>query len=111
MLHPGIRFLGCLPILGFGLLLIGFESHAQAAEISNSTNQLSSIVAPKPLATALSPVKWQQVENAVDRGLAYIAARQAADGSFASIRVGQPGVTSLCLMAFLSRGHQPGLKP
>ena len=40
-----------------------------------------------------------------------MATQQAADGSFPTLDSGQPGVTSLATMAFLSRGHQPGLGP
>jgi len=68
-------------------------------------------VAPKPLAAVLSPAKWQQVEKSVDHALAWMATQQAADGSFPTLAAGQPAVTSLSVMAFLSRGHQPGLGP
>jgi hypothetical protein len=66
---------------------------------------------PKPLAEALAPEKWRQVEAAVDRALAWMASRQGADGSFPAFEAAQPAVTSLCVLAFLSRGHQPGLGP
>jgi len=65
----------------------------------------------KTLAGALRPEKWRQVESSVDRGLAWLALQQADDGSFPSLAIGQPGVTSLCVMAFLARGHQPGYGP
>jgi hypothetical protein len=51
------------------------------------------------------------VEKSVDRALAWLASQQAADGSFPTSPPGQPAVTSLCIMAFLSRGHQPGYGP
>ena len=63
------------------------------------------------LAGALPPEKWGQVENSVDRGLAWLASQQARDGSFPTHETGQPAVTSLCVMAFLSRGHLPGFGP
>lgn len=66
---------------------------------------------PPPLAAVLPKARWQQVENSVDRALAWLAAQQAADGSFPTTPAGQPAVTSLCIMAFLSRGHQPGYGP
>jgi hypothetical protein len=47
----------------------------------------------------------------VDRGLEYLATQQEPDGSFKTLAVGQPGITSLCVMAFLSRGHLPGQGP
>ncbi|MGA2544370.1 MAG: prenyltransferase/squalene oxidase repeat-containing protein [Verrucomicrobiota bacterium] len=64
-----------------------------------------------PLAGALSPERWQQLEKSVDRALAWLAAQQGADGSFPTAAAAQPAVTSLCVLAFLSRGHQPGLGP
>lgn len=47
----------------------------------------------------------------MDRALAYLASQQAADGRFPSISVAQPAITSLGVLAFLSRGHQPGVGP
>ena len=67
--------------------------------------------AATPLAAALTPARWQQLEESVDRALAWLAAQQAADGSFPTAASAQPAVTSLCVMAFLSRGHQPGYGP
>jgi Prenyltransferase and squalene oxidase repeat len=74
-----------------------------------STNRIFTASTSRPLADALSPGKWRQVENSVDRALAWLASQQAADGSFPTLPQGQPGVTSLCVLAFLSRGHQPGV--
>ena len=54
------------------------------------------------------------VEEAVERGLGYLAKHQIASGqplagSFESPGIrGNPGVTALCVMAFLSKGHTPG---
>jgi len=65
-----------------------------------------------PLAAVLAPAEWRRVENSVDRALAWLASQQAADGSFATtVPQAQPATTSLAIMAFLSRGHQPGLGP
>jgi hypothetical protein len=52
-----------------------------------------------------------QLDNAVDRGLAYLAAHQDGDGSFETVAVARPAVTALCVMAFFSRGHKPGEGP
>jgi hypothetical protein len=65
----------------------------------------------KALADALPPEKWRQVESSVDRALAWMASRQDADGSFPTLPTAQPAVTSFCILAFLSRGHQPGHGP
>ena len=69
------------------------------------------IVPSESLAAALSTAEWTEVENCVDRALAWIATQQAADGSFPTRPTAQPAVTSLCVLAFLSRGHQPGIGP
>lgn len=65
----------------------------------------------KPLAEVLSLRDRQRVEEAVDRALAWLASQQAADGSFPTLPQAQPAITSLCVLAYLSRGHQPGLGP
>ena len=51
------------------------------------------------------------MEDCVDRALAWIASQQEADGSFHTLSQGQPAITALCVLAFLSRGHQPGFGP
>src|SRR5262249_52562827 len=48
-------------------------------------------------------------DHATDRALEFLAKTQRADGSFEAPDVGQPGITSLCVLAFLSRGHVPGV--
>ncbi len=59
----------------------------------------------------LSPEQWSRLDRAVDRGLAFISKGQQPNGSFLTALEGQPGVTSLCIMALLARGHQPGKGP
>ena len=82
-----------------------------------TTNRVSpalpttSVAPSESLATALSPAEWTRVESCVDRTLAWIATQQAPDGSFPTRPTAQPAVTSLCVLAFLSRGHQPGTGP
>ena len=53
--------------------------------------------------------KYQRAfDDAVDKGLAYLAHEQAPDGSIG----GKPAaITSLAIMAFLARGYGPGLPP
>ncbi len=60
---------------------------------------------------SLSPEQWKRLDRAVDRGLAFLSKGQQADGSFLTSFDGQPGVTSLCVMAMLARGHQPKKGP
>ncbi len=49
------------------------------------------------------------LDKAVDRGLEYLAKAQAPDGSFPTGWGKNTGITSLCLMAFLAKGHMPGV--
>jgi hypothetical protein len=56
----------------------------------------------------LTDGEWRQLDRATDRALAWLARQQRRDGSFPSTDIGQPGVTSLGVMAFLSQGHLPG---
>jgi Prenyltransferase and squalene oxidase repeat len=60
------------------------------------------------LSDALSAEEWKRVDAALERALAWLARNQNSDGSFPTLSQGQPAVTSLCTMAFLSCGHQPG---
>jgi len=59
------------------------------------------------LSSALPPGEWARVEASVDKGLEWLAAQQAEDGRFPSAEAAQPAVTSMAIMAFLSRGHLP----
>jgi hypothetical protein len=59
----------------------------------------------------LPEAEWQRVDEAVDKALTWLAAQQQPDGSFPSLPTGQPGVTSLCVMAFIAHGHVPGDGP
>ena len=54
---------------------------------------------------------WRRIDSSIDRGLEYLANHQRADGSFEAPITGQPGITSLAVLAFLSRGHLPGDGP
>jgi hypothetical protein len=69
---------------------------------------------PLLLVCALASPAKEPADEAVDRGLAYLARTQAADGSWAPESAenrpagGHPAVTSLAVMAFFSAGHVPG---
>ena len=66
---------------------------------------------PEPTANVLSAQEWQRVDAAVRRALQWLAAQQQSDGSFPTLNTGQPGVTSLCTLAFMAHGHLPGEGP
>ncbi len=69
----------------------------------------TSIVADEP--QLLDAPQWQRIDDSVERGLLWLANQQQSDGSFPTLPHGQPGVTSLAIMAFLSHGHLPGEGP
>jgi hypothetical protein len=52
-----------------------------------------------------------QVEAAVDKALKWLADSQQKDGQFPTSIGPSTAITSLCVMAFLSRGHTPGQGP
>jgi len=61
---------------------------------------------PKPL--PLTKDEKELLDATVDKALAYLAGHHNSDGSFQTAPIARPAVTSLCVMAFLSRGYLPG---
>jgi len=61
---------------------------------------------------ALTHVSADEVDQAIVKGLEWIARGQQPDGSFGQHKGStQSGVWALCGMAFLARGHVPGTQP
>jgi hypothetical protein len=65
------------------------------------------------LPQALTEADTTRVTQTVDRGLAWLVTQVDREGAFAggARTNGQPALTSLSIMAFLSRGHRPGVGP
>lgn len=107
--RPASHFLMAIPVLLPSLIILGTAPNFARAQQSNRTQ----IPQPnrKSREQLLTTVQWQRVDESVDKGLKFIASRQAADGSFGPGRAAEPGITSLCVMAMLARGHQPGSGP
>lgn len=61
--------------------------------------------ATAPKGDVLSETQMSAVDEAVNRALQWLAAQQQRDGSFPTTPPGQPAVTSLSTMAFLSAGN------
>ena len=61
-----------------------------------------------PQAEVLNQQQWDGIDVAVKKSLTWLATKQDQDGSFQTVPGGQPGVTSLCVMAFAAHGHLPG---
>lgn len=93
-----------------GVLLMAGWSGLPAARGGGPPNTMPAAPS-QSFAAALTPRQWKEVEDCVDRALSWIASQQAANGSFPTLSQGQPAITSLCVLAFLSRGHQPGFGP
>src|SRR5689334_12564618 len=66
------------------------------------------MAAPATLAAPETDVVPPEVEQAVDRGLDWLARNQKPDGSFLQGGGSTTAVPSLAVMAFLARGHTPG---
>lgn len=95
------------------LLLVSYVSATSGIAVAQDAGQATAQELPPIIATsgslyaALPASEWTRVESSVDQGLAYLASVQEEDGRFPSEEVAQPAVTSLAVMAFLSRGHMP----
>ncbi len=72
---------------------------------------LQTVVAQDSTVDVLSPSEWERVDDSVDRALTWLASQQQRNGAFPTLPQGQPGVTSLCVMAFAAHGHLPGEGP
>ena len=95
--------------LGWRLVGLGLLVSLPIGSLRGQTP--SAVYSELPVHDALSALEWRRVDASVDHGLEFLASQQEADGSFPSRSAGQPGVTSLSTMAFLSRGHRPGVGP
>jgi hypothetical protein len=70
------------------------------------------LIDPKgELPDVLDSKQFSELVAAVDRGLVALKKEQRSDGSFPTISHGQPAVTALAVMAYISRGHMPGEGP
>src|SRR5580704_2651228 len=84
-----------------------FAAYAQ----ERTSSSASAVGRPTSSRELLTSEQWKRLDRAVDRGLKFLSGGQQSDGSFPTKDEGQPGVTSLCIMACLARGHQPGKGP
>src|SRR5947199_7243498 len=85
------------------LLVLGTLAAANAAALGQDKDKQPD--PPKNLIT-------KETRQAIDAGLVYLAAQQAADGSWGDNQYrGDLGVTGLAGLAFLAGGHHPGMGP
>ncbi len=96
-------------IISCALLTLALTSNARAQQdLSSHTEKMPPRVSRTDI---LTPREWQNVDKSVDRALQWLLTQQQRDGSFLTLPMGQPGVTSLVVMAFLSAGHLPSEGP
>jgi hypothetical protein len=103
------------------LLCVSVWNYAPAQVKRNSSSEKAGDTSPKGIqqkadphdtpTSVLNATEWKKVDAAVDRALTWLVTQQQQDGSFRARDTGQPGITSLCIMAFLSHGHSPGMGP
>ena len=58
--------------------------------------------------SAAAEPEREAFDDAIDKGLEYLARHQAPNGAWLTAQGPEPAITSLCIMAFLSAGHVPG---
>ena len=97
-------------LLGLGVAVGSSMNTANAADARAKPTGAVSPTRPAER-SLLTAAQWAELDRTVDRGLAYLSHSQRPDGSFPTEEIAQPGITSLCVMAFLARGHQPGSGP
>ncbi len=89
------------------LLLLAVSPLCSEEPRSGETSERDSETSPG----ILSDQQWEQLDKTVDNGLKFLASQQEDDGSFPTLPHAKPGITSLCVLAFLSRGHLPNEGP
>ena len=105
---PFSRFMARLTAAAIGVLAVSASPSGAQNPQDNSKNIIAE---SSNLSSALPPGEWTRIEDSVDRGLSWLASQQEADGRFPGMESAQPAITSLAVMAFLSRGHLPDQGP
>ena len=78
---------------------------------ADASSEVVAVDPPRIATDVISPADWSRVDATVDRALQFLSSKQRTDGSFEGPPNGQPGITGLCVLAFLSRGHLPNQGP
>jgi len=100
----------CLMVLAFLLCVGAGLLPAQQTSKSTAAGDNAEAADDTP-SDVLSSEETARVDAAVERALAWMVTQQQEDGSFLTLPRGQPGVTCLCVMAFMAHGHLPGAGP
>src|SRR6185503_15103296 len=94
------------PAIGFVLLVAGCGR--LWAEETVAKQQTVKHGADDPQSKVLTPDEWRRLDSSIDQALKWLVSQQRPDGSFPTLERGQPGVTSLCVLAFMAHGHSAG---
>ncbi len=117
------RFLPTVAVIMACLLAAAFVLAAQppgAPEVTDKgsrnlpeTQRGDGLLPTPPASVDRAPELTAKASQAIDKGLKYLLANQRADGSWASSEAGDRAVaiTSLALMAFMSKAEFPGIGP
>lgn len=123
---PSARDEGCIPCRAPGLSRTKLQAAALAFCCLLSAASCLAAPAAKPAPKDAPPPRaksaWDveareylgtpATERAVVRALRYLAENQSSDGSWvSSVYTSEAGIVGLCVLAFLSAGHQPGRGP
>jgi hypothetical protein len=106
MVRPGLLLSVVVGLVGL-LTVVGLTQ-----ELSDKARSKDGRDVPFRTPPDLSVVpraKWDQIDQSIQRALEWLASRQDDDGSFPTHVSGQPAVTSLAVLAFLSAGEKPGV--
>ena len=69
---------------------------------------LGQIAPAKDVADVQAAKRLERIHESLERALVWLNGQQEKSGGFPTDPTGQPGVTSLCTLAFMSQGHLPG---
>jgi hypothetical protein len=100
-----------IPAICLLLCVTASSSLAQDSQLSGPSDRADNQTARRGDDTpsnVLPPAEWQRVDEAVERALVFLATQQQADGSFPTMPHAQPGVTSLCVLGYMTHGRMPG---
>ena len=103
-----LTYLCCSRDVTFSIVVFAAMNLLASEAMSQSKANGDAIAPRKIAADLLTEERAKEVEVSIDKGLAFLARQQRPDGSFQQIAIGEPGISGLCLMAFMSRGHLPG---
>ena len=82
---------------------------AQQQQVEAAANKpAAKRAADDPQSKVLTADEWRRLDASIERALDWLITQQQPDGSFPTLERGQPGVTSLCVLAFMAHGFSPG---